>query len=98
MHKCERDDGIIVTREAHNEKGTIFYPLCCYIMVTASHIAHSHIQRVLMLTALITYFAPMLGGVEVSLRALAHLSIPSQENVTIAYEVMNTSATAINRD
>jgi hypothetical protein len=51
-----------------------------------------------MLTVLITYFAPMLGGVEMSLRALAQHSPAPQENVTIAYEVMNTSATAINLD
>ena len=64
-------------------------------MVTTSHIDFSHIQRVLMLAALITYLAPMLGSVEVSLRAFVYASVSSPENVTVAYEVMNSPAVVV---
>ena len=67
-------------------------------MVATSHIAHLHIQRVLVLTMLITYFAPMLGSAETSLRALAHGSAPSQAGVTIAYESFNASSNAVDSD
>ena len=67
-------------------------------MVTTGHIALSHIQRVLVLTMLITYFAPMLGSVETSLRAFAHVSAPSQAGVTIAYESFNASSNAVDFD
>ena len=48
-----------------------------------------------MLAVLITYLAPMLGSVEVSLHALAYASVSSPENVTVAYEVMNPPATVV---
>ena len=67
-------------------------------MVTTSHIVLLHIQRVLMLTMLITYFVPMLGSVETGLRALAHGSAPSQAGVTIAYESFNASSNAVDSD
>jgi len=67
-------------------------------MVKVPHIALSHVQQVLMLAGLITYFAPMLGSVETGLRAFAQVSAHSQENVTIAYEVMNASAAAVDLD
>jgi hypothetical protein len=72
--------------------GTIPHPLSCSIMIAAPHIALLHIQRVLMLAGLLTYFAPMMGSVESSLLERAALSASSHENVTIAYEVMNASA------
>ena len=67
-------------------------------MVTTSHIALTHIQRVMTLAVLITYFAPMVGSVEVSLRALAYASTSSQENVTVAYEVMDPPSVAVDFD
>jgi len=51
-----------------------------------------------MLTMLISYFAPMLGSVEIGLRALAHGSAPSQAGVTIAYEVFNNSSKVVDLD
>ncbi len=48
-----------------------------------------------MLAALVTYLAPMLGSVEVSLHALAYASVSSPENVTVAYEVMNPPAAVV---
>ena len=67
-------------------------------MVTIPHLVPSHIRRVLMLTMLITYFAPMLGSVETGLRALAHVSAPSQAGVTIAYEVFSDSSNVVDFD
>ena len=67
-------------------------------MVSSGHISLLHIQRVLMLTMLITYLAPMLGSVESGLRALAHISETSQAGETIAYEVFNNSSNAVDFD
>ena len=67
-------------------------------MVTASHIAHLHIQRVLVLATLVTYFAPMLGSVESGLHSFAEVAAPSQAGVTIAYEVFNASPNAVELD
>ena len=51
-----------------------------------------------MLTMLITYFAPMLGSVETGLRALTHVSEPSQAGVTCAYEVFNDCSNVVDID
>ncbi len=61
-------------------------------MVTTSHMAMSHIKRVLLLTTLFTYFAPMVASVETGLIALAQVSMPSQAGVTIAYEEFKDSS------
>ena len=80
------------------ELETIFDPPRYISMVPTSHKGVSHIQRVLMLTMLITYFAPMLGSVETGLRALAHGSAPLQAGVTIAYEEFNDSSNVVDPD
>jgi len=67
-------------------------------MVTAPHMVFAHIRRVMTLAVLITYFAPMVGSVEVSLRALAYASTSSQENVTVAYEVMDPPSVSVDFD
>ena len=77
---------------------TIFDPPRFISMVPTSHKRGSHIRRVLLLTMLVTYFAPMLGSVETGLRALAHGSAPTQRGVTIAYESFNASSNAVDFD
>jgi hypothetical protein len=72
--------------------------MCCYIMVAASHVVLSHFQQVLMLAALLTYFAPLWGSIEASLHAFAYISVPSNENVTVVYEVMNAPAAVVDFD
>ena len=67
-------------------------------MVTTSHIAVLHIRRVLLLTMLITYFAPVLGSVETGLRSFAEVAAPAQAGVTVAYEVFNTSSNVVDLD
>lgn len=67
-------------------------------MVTTSHIALKRIRRVLVLTMLITYFAPMLGSVESGLHSFAEVAAPSQAGVTIAYEVFNASSNGVDLD
>jgi hypothetical protein len=87
-----------VTSDRHVELETIFDPPRFIFMVRTSHKGVSHIQRVLMLTMLITYFAPILGSVEIGVQALTHILAPSQTGVTIAYEEFNDSSNVVNLD
>ena len=71
---------------------------CCMIMVIKSNIISLRIEQVLVLAAILLYWAPILGNLETMLFSPAQASVLAQKNVTVVYEVMDSSVATVDFD